>query len=251
MNFPALGIERKRELRLFVKSAGIRFKNLELLNLSLIHRSVSNEFRGGEPPSRRVNNERLEFLGDAVLGVIAASLLYERFPEKSEGDLAKIKSVVVSEEILSRIALELQLDRLLILGKGEERTGGRAKKAILADAMEALIGALYLDSGFKAVLGFVSARINPEIDRVLEKKVTQDYKSLLQELSQRDYKAYPVYRLVKCTGPEHDRLFWIDVTVNGETYGPRGGRNKKSAEQDAARIAWEALTGGATPDTGG
>jgi ribonuclease-3 len=235
---PDLGAERKKTLRLFSRSAEIRFKSWELLNLSVTHRSVTNESKTG---SGRANNERLEFLGDAVLGTIAVSLLYQRFPEKNEGELAKIKSVVVSEEILSGIALELRLDTVLVLGKGEEQTGGRTKKAILADALEALIGALYLDSGFKAAWDFVSRRINPEIDRVLDKKASQDHKSRLQELCQRLYKAYPVYKLVKRTGPEHERLFWIEVTVNGISYGPCTGRNKKAAEQEAARRALEAL----------
>jgi ribonuclease-3 len=244
---PVPGAERKKELRLFSKSAGIRFKSLELLNLSLVHRSVTNEDKPAKPgtpqrsPTGRCNNERLEFLGDAVLGVITASLLYDTFPEKSEGELAKIKSVVVSEEILSGIALELRLDNLLILGKGEEQTGGRTKKAILADALEALIGALYLDSGFNAAEDFVSARIEPEIKRVLEKPVSQEYKSLLQELSQRKFKSYPVYKLIKRTGPEHERLFWIEVTVNDKSYGPCTGHSKKAAEQEAARLAYDAI----------
>ena len=237
-----LGTERKKELRLFCKSTALRFKSLELLNLSLTHRSVINEV----PSDRKLhpdkaNNERLEFLGDSVLGMISASLLYRRFPEKNEGDLAKIKSVVVSEEILSGIALEIALDTVLVLGKGEEQSGGRTKKTILSDALEALIGAFYLDSGFKPVEDFVALRINKEIDRVLSKKVNQNYKSELQELSQRLYKSYPVYKLVKRTGPEHERLFWVEVTVNKINYGPCTGRNKKTAEQEAARLAWEAL----------
>ena len=246
MNSPILKAERKQELRVFCKSTGIRFKSLELLNLSLTHRSVVNEITQktagpGTVIPEWLNNERLEFLGDAVLGMISASLLYRRFPEKNEGELAKIKSVVVSEEILSGIALEIALDSALVLGKGEEQTGGRNKKAILADALEALIGALYLDSGFKAAEDFVSPRINREIDRVLEKKVNQDYKSELQELSQKLFKTYPEYKLVKRTGPEHERLFWMEVTVNGKNFGPCIGRNKKTAEQEAARLAWEAL----------
>jgi ribonuclease-3 len=242
VGLPAPGAERKKELRSFSRSAGIRFKSLELLNLSLTHRSVTNESKTlSRAGPVRANNERLEFLGDAVLGTIAVSLLYQRFPEKTEGELAKIKSVIVSEETLSGIALELGLDTALLLGKGEEQTGGRTKRAILADALEALIGALYLDSGFKAAQDFVAPRINPEIDRVLDQKAAQDYKSRLQELSQRLYKAYPVYKLVKRTGPEHERLFWVEVTVNGISYGPCTGRNKKAAEQEAARRALEAL----------
>jgi ribonuclease-3 len=230
-----LGAERKRDLRFFCKSSELKFKNLELLDLSLTHRSVLNERPEGS------NNERLEFLGDSVLGLICVSLLYRRFLHKTEGELAKIKSVVVSEDILSGLALELAVDTVLVLGKGEEQTGGRTKKTILADALEALLGALYLDSGFKAVEDFIAPRINREIDRVLEKKGKEDYKSELQELSQRLFKNYPAYRLVKRSGPEHERLFWMEVTVNGKSYGPCLGRNKKTAEQEAAHLALEAL----------
>ena len=239
-----LGAERKKELKTFCSHNTLRFKSLELLNLSLTHRSASNEidhFHKYPGPLPRVNNERLEFLGDAVLGMISASLLYQRFPEKTEGELAKIKSVVVSEEILSGIALELALDTVLVLGKGEDQSGGRTKKAILADALEALIGAFFLDSGYKPVEVFVAERLNREIDRVLSKKISQDYKSELQELSQRLFKSCPVYKMVKRSGPEHEQLFWMEVIVNNSSYGPCVGRNKKTAEQEAARLAWEAL----------
>ena len=237
-----LGAERKKELKTFCSRIALRFKSLELLNLSLTHRSASNEYiQDRKDNSQRNNNERLEFLGDAVLGMISASLLYQRFPEKSEGELAKIKSVVVSEEILSGIALELALDTVLILGKGEDQSGGRTKKAILADALEALIGALFLDSGYKQAEIFVTKRLNSEIDRVLSKRISQDYKSELQELTQRLFKNCPVYKMVKRSGPEHEQLFWMEVTVNNINYGPCVGRNKKAAEQEAARLAWEAL----------
>ncbi|MDR2103223.1 MAG: ribonuclease III [Treponema sp.] len=234
---PGLDAERKKVLTAFQKTAGIRFKNLELLNLSLIHRSVSNE------AGFKFNNERLEFLGDAILGAVAAALLYERLIDKSEGELAKIKSVVVSEDILSGVARELQIDTLLLLGHGEELTGGRNKKAILADALEALIGALYLDSGYKSAYTFVQRWIDPEISRALDNRYHQDYKSLLQELSQRLTRTYPVYRVLKRSGPEHARLFLIEVTVNGKVFGPGMGRNKKSAEQEAAKMAYERLIG--------
>jgi len=227
--------ERKKVLTAFLKTAGIRFKRLDLLNLSFIHRSVSNE------ANSKLNNERLEFLGDAILGAVAANLLYRKLEGRSEGDLAKIKSVVVSEAILSAVALELQLDTLLVLGRGEELSGGRTKKAILADALEALIGAIYLDSGYKSAYSFVSRFLSVEIDRVLENRHTQDYKSLLQEFCQKQYKNYPNYQLVKRTGPEHERIFWVDVLVNGKTFGPASGRSKKSAEQEAAKLAYEAL----------
>jgi ribonuclease-3 len=232
---PAIEPERKKVLTAFQKAVGIRFRSIELLNLSFIHRSVSNE------SGSKFNNERMEFLGDAVLGSITANLLYEKFKDKSEGDLAKIKSVVVSEDILSSLALVLQIDNLLVLGHGEDLSGGRNKKAILADALEALIGAYYLDSGYKEVFAFVSRYMSPEISRVVDNKDYQDYKSVLQELSQRKYRSYPVYRLQKRTGPDHERFFWMEVVVDGKVYGPGMGRNKKAAEQEAAKAAYEAI----------
>ena len=226
---------RKKVLAAFLRTTGIRFKRIELLNLSFMHRSVSNE------SNNKSNNERLEFLGDAILGAVAANLLYQTLEGRPEGDLARVKSVVVSEDILSAVALELQLDSLLILGHGEELSGGRTKKAILADALEALIGAIYLDSGYKGAFDFVSSFLISEINRVLEDRHYKDYKSLLQEFCQRHYKIYPNYRLVKRTGPEHSRIFWVEVSVNGKVFGPAAGRNKKSAERDAAKLAYDTL----------
>ena len=231
----ALGPERKKQLAAFQKTAGFKFKSMELLNLSFIHRSVSNE------TGSRINNERLEFLGDSILGAVCATLLYQKYSDKTEGDLAKIKSVVVSEEILSSIARTLRIDTMLLLGKGEDLSGGRTKKAILADTLEALIGALYLDSGFKSAFSFISRCLSPEIDRVTEHNYHRDYKSLLQELCQQQYRAYPQYRLIKCSGPDHNHMFWMEVSVNGAAYGPGTGQNKKSAEQEAARIAYQAI----------
>jgi ribonuclease-3 len=233
---PELSPGRKKELAAFQKTAGIRFKSQRLLNLSFMHRSISNE------SNNKINNERLEFLGDAILGAAGATLLYELFPDRSEGDLAKIKSVIVSEDILSGIALELGLNHLLILGRGEEHSGGRTKKAILADALEALIGAYYLDSGYKAAFNFISRFIQSDIDRASDSHHNRDFKTLLQEYSQRHYRSYPNYRLLKKTGPEHEKMFWVEVTVNGKSYGPGVGKNKKSAEQEAARQAYEGLT---------
>jgi ribonuclease-3 len=235
--------ERKKVLTAFQKTAGIRFKSLGLLNCSFMHRSVSNE------SSYKENNERLEFLGDAVLGAVTADLLYKELANKPEGELAKIKAVVVSESILSGVARELQIDSLLLLGKGEDLSGGRQKNTILADAMEALIGALYLDSGYKIAYTFVGRWMGPEIRRVLDNRHHQDYKSLLQELTQRKYRNYPVYHLVKRSGPDHDRLFWIEVQVADKTFGPGMGKNKKSAEQEAARMAYNYLVHEATSES--
>jgi ribonuclease-3 len=236
-NKAALSLERKKELAAFAKTAGVRFRRVELLNLSFVHRSATNE------SGQRQNNERLEFLGDSILGAVASTLLYQNLADRPEGDLAKIKSVVVSEEVLSGIARELQIDKLLILGRGEELSGGRAKSAILADALEALIGAIYLDSGYKAAHSFVSARIGVEIERVLDNRHYRDYKSLLQVLSQQLYRKNPLYRILKRSGPDHERFFWTEVVVDSQTFGPGMGKNKKTSEQEAARIAYESLEG--------
>jgi ribonuclease-3 len=233
-----LSSERKKKLAVFQKAAGFKFKKIDLLNLAFIHRSVSNE------TGNKYNNERLEFLGDSILGAVCVTLLYKKFPEKSEGELAKIKSVVVSEDILSEIAKGLKIDEMLLLGKGEDQSGGRTKKTILADAMEAVIGALYLDSGYKTAFDFVSRCISPAILRVTGANYHKDYKSLLQEYCQRLFHIYPDYRMIKRSGPEHERTFWIEVCVNEIVYGPGIGRNKKSAEQEAAKIACEALLSG-------
>ena len=238
--YPTADKERKKQLAAFQKTVGCRFKSQELLNLSFIHRSVSNE-KAGRSAAGASNNERLEFLGDSVLGVSCATLLYQKFPDKSEGELAKIKSVVVSEEVLSNVARIIQIDTMLVLGKGEEQTGGRNKKAILADTMEALIGALYLDAGFKTAFAFISRYFSPEIDRITQSNYHRDYKSLLQEICQRIYRVYPQYRMVKNSGPEHERIFWMEVTIGNKTYGTGIGKNKKSAEQEAARMAYEAI----------
>ena len=231
--------ERKKALADFQKNSGIKFKSLELLNLSFMHRSVSNECSVSKESSGKINNERLEFLGDSILGAVCATLLYSKFPDKSEGELAKIKSVAVSEEVLSAVARVLQIDTMLILGRGEDLSGGRGKKAILADAMEALIAALYLDSGYAAAFDFVSRCIAPEIDRITDTGSYRDYKSLLQETCQQQFHSYPEYSLVKKTGPEHERVFWVEVHINSRVFGPVTGRSKKAAEQEAARIALE------------
>lgn len=235
---------RKKQLSAFCRNAGFKFKNLRLLNLALMHRSITNELLRSKGAAENVplNNERLEFLGDAILGAVTATQLYRLYGNKSEGELAKIKSIVVSEHILCGIARELQLDMLLLFGKGEELSGGRTKNALLADALEALIGALYLDGGYKTAFSFVERCILPEIKRVTEDGYRQDYKSLLQELTQHKWKKYPIYHCTNRIGAKHESIFWVEVTVPGGVYGPCTGRNKKAAEQEAARKAYEALT---------
>lgn len=232
-----LSSQRVKELNTFSKGISIKFSNLNLLELAFTHRSCSQE----EKVPKHENNERLEFLGDSVLGMATAAYLYSNFMDNPEGDLAKIKSCVVSEQSLAPIALRIGIDKMLILGKGEEMSGGRHKKAILADAVEAVIGAYYLDAGYKAAEKLVLSFMIPEIKRYMSDSGNKDFKSMLQEAHQKKYKVCPVYELVKETGPDHDRTFWVSVHLKDMVYGPESGKTKKEAEQNVARKAWQEL----------
>lgn len=233
---PSISPERKRELVLFQKQADIKFKNLDLLNLAFSHRSFSNESSADID-----NNERLEFLGDSVLGLVVSEWLFVHLPNLDEGDFSRIKSFVVSEESLATIAKKLRVDNFILIGKGEEYSGGRSKKALLADCLEAVFGSYFLDSGFKAATDFIQRLLVPEIKNVLENKHRKDYKTLLQEYVQKTYKSTPRYELLKKTGPEHDNTFWMQVAVLKKVFGPASGSNKKEAEQAVAKIAYESL----------
>ena len=227
--------KRKKALTDFCTKVNIHFKNLELLDQAFYHRSVTNEKKHVH------NNERLEFLGDSVLGMVTASYLY-RSLENPEGDLAKIKSIVVSEKALAPVALDFGVDKLLVLSHGEEMTGGRKKPAILADCMEAIIGAYYLDSGYKNVEKYVLEFIMPAVNEVLENGI-KDYKTDLQEICQKKYKKCPVYELVERTGPDHDQTFKYIVHIGDKTFGPATGKTKKQAEQNVAKEALDYLIG--------
>lgn len=230
--------ERKGQLLEFCGNLKIRFKNLEILDLAFHHKSFSNE----NPGAKVYNNERLEFLGDSVLGLATAAFLYEDMDTEREGELAKIKASVVSEKSLAPIALKkMHIDRYLVLGKGEENSGGRKKSAILADAVEAVIGALYIDSGYEAAEKLVKELIVPEIRKAQSDEGDKDFKTILQELCQKKLSVCPTYSLVKTTGPDHDRTFFVLVKVGNVYYGPAEGKNKKTAEQNAAKIALEVL----------
>ena len=224
---------RKEALNTFCKKVKIRFKSLELLDLAFHHRSITNEMKHIQ------NNERLEFLGDSVLGIVTAAYLYNTFPNP-EGDLAKIKSAVVSEKALAPIALSFGIDKLLVLGKGEESSGGRTKPAILADCMEAIIGAYYLDSGYKCAEKYVLEFIIPEINKTITTGV-KDYKTKLQEIYQKKTKSIPKYELVEKTGPAHDQTFTVNVILDDKKYGPASAKSKKEAEQLAAKMALESI----------
>ncbi len=220
-------------LQCFQQKTHIFFKDTSLLNTAFTHRSYINE---AHAPSQ--DNERLEFLGDSVLGLCVAHLLYERFSESREGDLARLKSALVSETSLVHIAQELDIGEYLSLGKGEEMSGGREKNAILADTVEALLGAYYLDHGLKAVFSLIQRLLGDRI-KTLSATSGKDYKSIMQEYAQKRGQALPVYSIAKSEGPEHARLFYVSCSIAGITVGPFSGRTKKEAEQRAAEQAFE------------
>jgi ribonuclease III len=215
-----------------------RFRDRGLLEHAMTHTSRANEdVTGGV-----VDNESLEFLGDAVLGFIVADMLFREFPASNEGDKSKIKASLVSTSTLARQAERLAIGEHLLLGRGEEKTGGRKKQALLADAYEALIAAIYLDGGMEHARAFIARQFAALVDEVRRSgMVDQDYKSALQELLQSREMPLPEYRLAGTVGPDHRKLFQIDVVVSGESLASGTGGSKKEAEQDAARTALERL----------
>ena len=233
---PNIDRERKNKLLDFCRRLNLKFKNPELLDMAFHHRSYSNE----DIHAKNLNNERLEFLGDSVFGLVAADFLYKDMAENAEGELSKIKSAVVSEKALAPVGLRFGIDEMLVMGHGEELTDGRHKPAILADCMEAVIGAYYLDSGFAAAKKYVLSFLIPEIRKV-QKSGGKDYKTLLQELYQKKYKLCPVYNTVSVTGPEHDLTFCVTVSLGSVVYGPEKGKSRKEAEQKAACKAYNHL----------
>ena len=226
--------ERKHQLSEFCDRVGIKFKNLEHLDQAFHHRSLTNEAHGVK------NNERLEFLGDSVLGMVTAAYLYTNL-DNPEGDLAKIKSAVVSEKALAPVALRFGIDRLLLLGHGEEMSGGRKKPAILADCMEAIIGAYYLEAGYMAAEAYVLSFIEPAVKEIFSQG-TKDFKTQLQEKFQKKTKLCPSYELVSKTGPDHDQTFKVCVHLGDKSFGPVSAKSKKEAEQLAAKLALDKYT---------
>lgn len=229
-------INKKEHLLEFCKNVGIKFKNLELLDNAFYHRSIQNEVHNVK------SNERLEFLGDSVLGFATASYLYKNF-DNPEGELAKIKSAVVSEKTLASIAKKIGIDKLLVLGKGEKLSGGSEKPALLADCMEAIIGAYYLDSGYANAERYVLSFIVPEIELIC-KEGMKDYKTLLQEEVQKIYKVFPKYEVIKKSGPDHNQTFEVVVQISDFVLGPEKGKSKKEAEQKVAKKALDFLKKG-------
>jgi ribonuclease-3 len=225
----------KKEFEALQTAIGYRFRDRGLLEHAMTHTSRANEdVTGGV-----IDNESLEFLGDAVLGFIIADTLFREFPDWDEGEKSKTKASMVSTFALAKQAERLHLGDHLLLGRGEEKTGGRRKQALLADGYEALIAAIYLDGGIDAVRGFIKREFNSLIGdaRRLGVAGQQDYKSGLQELVQARSQPLPEYRLVGTFGPDHEKRFEVEVLVAGEALARASGPSKKEAEQEAARLA--------------
>jgi ribonuclease-3 len=219
------------------KILGVSFGRTSLLEQALVHSSYINE----NPASPLGHNERLEFLGDAVLDFIVADRLYQAFPDLSEGQMTKSRAALVQRDTLAHIAREIRLGDFLYMGKGEESSGGRNKTPNLAGALEALIAAVYLDRGIAATAEIVTRLLAGEWEKLTSHQVGIDYKSKLQELAQSRYQSAPVYRLISETGPDHNKVFTVEVIVNKETLGTGKGKSKKNAETEAARLALESL----------
>ena len=219
------------------KDIGISFSQESLLGQAFVHSSYSNE----NPDFAWPSNERLEFLGDAILNLIVTEELYKKFPTLPEGELTEIRASLVCRDTLAELASSLKLGDWLLLGRGEEANSGRAKTSNLANAMEALVGALYLDQGLAKARRFVLRQLKPELEKIRSGRTIPNYKALVQELIQGQKRPTPVYRLVEVTGPDHNRQFTLEILVDGEVLGRGTGRNKKVAESQAAKAAWENL----------
>ena len=222
-----------KNVEVLQKHIKYEFKNKKILNEALTHSSYSNEYK----KSRNKNNERLEFLGDSILGLIISTHLFNLKKDLPEGELTKIRAAIVCERSLKEVAKKIQLGDFLMLGKGEETTGGRKRDSILADAVEALIAAIYIDSDFKYASDFVLEFMNEVIGEAIEGKIMRDYKTQLQEIIQRYSKEPIIYKLTDQMGPDHDKVFMMQVSLGDKVIGTGSGKSKKEAEQQAAKDA--------------
>jgi ribonuclease-3 len=235
-NFPRMSDPGSRPFGRLEQQLGHEFADEALCETALTHKSWLNE----APHSGRGDNERLEFLGDAVLTLAVSDMLMRRYPERSEGDLSKTRAVVVSEAGLARAAERLDLGPWIFLGRGEEQAGGRRRPSILADALEALLGGVYLDGGFGAARAVAERLLTASLAGA-EDGLRLDYKSRLQEKSQALFQEAPRYAVVGQEGPDHAKTFCVSITLGGAEYGRALGRSKKEAEQSAAALALEKL----------
>lgn len=237
MNAIKIDKARLKDLKRLEKLIGYRFRNRDLLNQSLTHKSYANE----KYKSKLRHNERLEFLGDSVLGIVISRILYDECPHNDEGVLTRYKSQLVSGATLGAIAKQLKIGNFILLGKGEEASGGRRHVSNLLCALEAVIGAVYLDSDLKKAFKFISSLFKSEIQLVKEGKGAKDYKSMLQQAVLKRFKTTPSYKVISEIGPDHKKHFIVEVLISGKRYGIGSGGNKKSAEQLSAKEALSAI----------
>ncbi len=226
------------DLAALQKIIGVSFKDPSLLEQALIHDSYINE----NPDLAPVSNERLEFLGDAILGLVTAEKLYRDFPSLTEGEMTKLRAALVSRDALARVAEAISLGDYLHLGKGEEASGGRRKPANLASGLEAVIAAILLDQGLTTAKNFILSLLNEELEKAVSQGGENNYKSQLQETIQGRGQQTPAYYVVETMGLDHDRTFTVEVIVDGTVLGRGTGKSKKAAETEAARSALERLS---------
>jgi ribonuclease-3 len=227
---------RYRQIESLQKRIKVKFNNKSLLNRALTHRSFVNE--AGNPIK---DNERLEYLGDSVLALVVNEYLFKTFEDYLEGDLAKIKSAVVSETTLAKVSNEINLGSYILMGRGEEQSGGRVRDSILANTLEALIGALYLDSGLKDCKRFILSLLKNDIERIDRLTYLRDPKTTLQEYVQKKFKERPVYEVIEEKGPDHMKEFTVRLVINGSGVATGTGNSKRKAEMDAARKVLEQM----------
>ncbi len=229
--------ERIENLESMSEVLSYKFRDISLLDMALTHSSYGNENSG---PARR-DNERLEFLGDAVLQLCMSDILINKFPDYAEGQLSKVRAAMVNEQPLAGLAREHRIGDFMLLGRGEENSGGRDKDSILGDAVEAIIGAIYLDGGYESALRFIRVTFEALVDEWIESPMYLDYKSLLQETSQGRFRLAPQYRITGESGPDHDKTFEIEASIGDIVSTIGTGKNRKEAEQDAAGKALRKL----------
>lgn len=226
-----------QELEVLQKALRYTFRKPGYLQEALQHRSYVNE----SPEADLNDNETLEFLGDAVLNLVVGHVLMQRYPQMREGDLSRTRAQLVSEVRLAQVARTIDLGRYVRLGKGEMQTGGREKPSILADTLEAVLAAVYLDGGYEAAYEVIASRLAFQFAAAGTAAADTDYKSRLQEYAQNHFKTMPAYRIVKASGPDHDKIFNVELELQGVRV-QGAGRSKKAAEQNAARQALQSLT---------
>ncbi|HIU63518.1 MAG TPA: ribonuclease III [Candidatus Avacidaminococcus intestinavium] len=226
--------ERKEDLKDLCKILSIEMSDLYLLSTALTHTSYAHESKEIPKPA---HSERLEFLGDSVLGLVVSTYMYRRFPKMDEGELTKLRAHLVCEASLAKHARKVGLGKYILLGKGELISGGRERASILADAFESVIGAYYLDQGLEKVNDYILNLMQEELLMMAKHGLCYDYKTRLQEMVQKDGIVEIVYQLMDATGPDHDKIFETAVLINGKVNGQGSGKSKKEAEQHAAKQA--------------